>query len=134
MRQWLLAVALTSAACGEMTKAVLPVAGGACRQENVGACETSTRLLICRESRWAVESDCKGAGGCRVSGDTVDCDTRGNSVGDACASAGRVRCDPDGGAQILRCSPSRVLAVEFVCPRNVTQTFCVLGDAGLTCE
>jgi len=121
-------------ACG-MPMVTAPVAGAACTQENVGACETPTRLLACLEQKWAVVSDCRGPDGCRRNGDTVDCDTRGNTVGDFCSNAGRVRCDPDGGLQILRCSPdSGRLVVEFSCPATVTQTRCVLGDAGLTCE
>lgn len=121
-------------ACGQPKQVDVPVAGQPCSQENVGACESPTRLLACREASWQVVSDCKGAAGCRVQGDTVDCDTRGNSVGDRCNAPGRVRCDPDGGLQILRCDPLGVLQVEFVCPSAVTETRCVLGDAGLTCE
>lgn len=118
-----------------MPPPVTPKPGDACAQENVGACETPTRLLACQSQKWVVVSDCKGAEGCRRMGDTVDCDTRGNSVGDRCSNPGRVRCDPDGGVQILRCSPdTSALVVEFSCPANPTQTRCVIGDAGLTCE
>lgn len=126
-------VALLALACGTMTTTTTPKAGEPCKDENVGACESSTRLLACRSLVWTVVSDCKGADGCRRVGDTVDCDTRGNGVGDFCSNPGRVRCDPDGGLQILRCSQSGVLAVEFSCPATPTQTSCVLGDAGLTC-
>lgn len=111
-----------------------PKAGEKCTQENVGACESPTRLLACTNLTWAVVSDCKGAEGCRRTGDTVECDTRGNGVGDRCNTPGRIRCDPDGGLQILRCSAANTLVVEFSCPATVTQTRCVLGDAGLTCE
>lgn len=127
-----LAAFLFGLACGgPMTTA--PKAGDACRDENVGACESPTRLLACRAMVWTVVSDCKGAEGCRRSADTVDCDTRGNGVGDFCSAPGRVRCDPDGGLQILRCSPSGVLAVEYSCPAMPVQTVCALSDAGLTC-
>ncbi|MBL8940846.1 MAG: hypothetical protein JNM69_40255 [Archangium sp.] len=126
------AALLVGLACGTNTPTT-PKAGEPCKDENVGACESATRLLACRSLVWAVVSDCKGADGCRRVGDTVDCDTRGNGVGDFCSNPGRVRCDPDGGLQILRCNQSGVLAVEFSCPATPTQTSCVLGDAGLTC-
>lgn len=124
--------ALLVLACGQ-TMTGPPKTGEPCREENVGVCESATRLLTCRGMTWQVLSDCKGPEGCRRVGDTVDCDTRGNGVGDACSTPGRVRCDPDGGLQILRCSPGGVLAVEFSCPANPTQTVCALSDAGLTC-
>ena len=119
-------------ACGQTTNPS-PKAGEPCREENVGACESTTRLLTCRSMAWQVLSDCKGADGCRRVGDSVECDTRGNGIGDSCSTPGRVRCDPDGGLQILRCSPAGVLAVEFSCPANPVQTVCALSDAGLTC-
>jgi hypothetical protein len=116
-------------ACGRPMPPAAPKEGDVCSQENDGACETATRLLACQGQKWVVFSDCKGAEGCRQVNDTVNCDTRGNGVGDRCSTPGRVRCDPDGGLQILRCTGS--LVVEFSCP---AQTRCVSGDAGLTCE
>ncbi|MDX2009842.1 MAG: hypothetical protein SFW67_06620 [Myxococcaceae bacterium] len=113
----------------------MPKAGGPCAQENVGACESPTRLLACREQTWAVISDCRGPGGCRQSGDTVECDTSLNGLGDRCNNVGRVRCDPDGGQQILRCRDGGVLELELSCPvRSGVQLQCVLSDAGLTCD
>ena len=119
-----------------MPPPVTPKPGDTCAQENVGACETPTRLLACQSQKWVVVSDCKGAEGCRRMGDTVDCDTRGNGVGDRCSSPGRVRCDPDGGLRVLRCNPdSGILVVEVPCEVvGGTQTQCVLFDGGLKCE
>jgi hypothetical protein len=112
-----------------------PAAGGPCAQENVGACETPTLLLACRSQVWTALSDCKGPLGCRQSGDTVECDTSLNGLGDRCSNLGRVRCDPDGGQQILRCKDGGVLEVEVACPvRSGVQLQCVLSDAGLTCD
>jgi hypothetical protein len=112
-----------------------PKAGAPCAQENVGACETATRLLACREQVWTTLSDCKGPQGCRQSGDSVECDTSLNGLGDRCSNLGRVRCDPDGGQQILRCKDGGVLEVEVACPvRSGVQLQCVLSDAGLTCD
>ncbi len=61
----------------------------------------------------------------------AECDTSGNSVGDRCAptSEGKVRCDPDGGLNILRCVEGS-LAVIFECQ---APTNCGINDAGLTC-
>ncbi len=107
--------------------------GTTCTNEGVGRCEADggTRLLQCTGGRYEIYADCKGELGCRVSGDTVDCDTTGNSVGDRCppTSEGLVRCDPDAGANILRCV-SGSLVVEFPCEGG---RVCGLTDAGLTC-
>jgi hypothetical protein len=129
-------VVLVSAliACGT-TMTPAPREGAACTQENAGACETPTRLLACRELTWTVLSDCRGPQGCRQSNGTVECDTSLNGVGDRCSNLGRVRCDPDGGLQILRCRDGGVFGVEFSCPeRGGVQLQCVLSDAGLTCD
>ena len=130
----LVAAVFVGLACGTtMTPAPMP--GAACAQENVGACETPTRLLACREQVWTVISDCKGPNGCRRSGDTVECDTSLNGLGDRCNNVGRVRCDPDGGLQILRCKDGGVLELELSCEeRSGVQLKCVLSDAGLTCN
>jgi hypothetical protein len=107
-------------------------AGSPCPTENLGRCEEDTsRLLQCKDGSFTVYADCKGPKGCAVSGDTAECDTSGNSVGDRCAptSEGKVRCDPDGGTQILRCEQG-ALTVEMVCPQG---RICGLNDAGLTC-
>jgi hypothetical protein len=107
--------------------------GGPCTSEGVGRCETDggTRLLQCSGGAYVVYADCKGAKGCRIEGDTVDCDTSGNSVGDRCppTSEGLVRCDPDAGSNILRCEGG-TLRVEFPCENG---RVCGLTDAGLTC-
>lgn len=129
-RSFLLTLALVS--CGP-TQEMKPVVGEKCPEENVGVCESPTRLLQCVSLQWAVASDCKGADGCRRDGTSVKCDTSGNSLGDRCQNIGRVRCEPDAGLRILRCSDAGVLVTEFVCPFNQEQTRCVVGDGGLTC-
>jgi len=133
MLRLLLPLAVLGAACGTAgTKALSVEAGGACTTENAGACVTGTRLLVCQNMVWVVATDCKGPDGCRVINEAVECDLRGNTIGDLCpgTSEGKVRCDPDGGVNILRCR-SRVLELEFACPST---TMCGLYDAGLTCR
>ncbi len=126
-------VALTLA-CSAPSGSAQATSGGACNTENAGACETPTRLLVCQNKIWVTASDCKGPDGCRlVDASSVECDFRGNSAGDLCASSseGKVRCDPDGGVNILRCTGG-TLAVEFTCPNT---TLCsVIPDAGLSCR
>ena len=112
--------------------AVPATIGATCRPENIGRCDTEApRLLQCTGGFFRLYADCKGPRGCSVAADTADCDTSGNSVGDRCAptSEGKVRCDPDGGLNILRCNDGG-LDVIFECtpPR-----ICGINDAGLTC-
>lgn len=110
-----------------------PVTLGAnCTAENLGRCDaTGSRLLQCTNGTFRIYADCKGSRGCVVSQDTADCDTSGNTVGDRCAptSEGKVRCDPDGGLNILRCS-SGGLEIIFECR---PPSSCGMNDAGLTC-
>jgi hypothetical protein len=110
-----------------------PVAGGPCRRSGGAACDEATaQLLECDGSTWRIYSDCKGSRGCATDGGEVTCDTSGNTAGDRCppTSEGKVRCEPDGGANILRCLDGG-LSVIFTCP---TGTICgFVPDAGLTC-
>lgn len=109
-----------------------PFADGACESSDGDTCETgSDRLLQCINGKWTILSDCHGPVGCTQSGDTTFCDTTGNSGGDSCAptSEGRVRCEPDGGAQILQCM-DRVLTVIHECAAPMR---CGSEDGGLTC-
>lgn len=109
-----------------------PSLGESCTSENIGRCDADApRLLQCTNGSFRIYADCKGPNGCAVANDTAECDTSGNSVGDRCAptSEGKVRCDPDGGVNILRCVDGG-LEVIFECPSPST---CGINDAGLTC-
>lgn len=109
-----------------------PTLGAMCNTETIGRCDvTAPRLLQCTNGSFVLYADCKGPNGCAVSEETADCDTTGNSVGDHCAptSEGKVRCDPDGGLNILRCV-SGTLDVIFTC---MPPSICGMSDAGLTC-
>ena len=132
MRQLIFAAVLGLTAC-PVSVEVVPEAGVACTMDNAGACESSTRLLVCQGKIWSTSTDCKGPDGCRLVGDAYECDLRGNSLGDLCPaqSEGKVRCDPDGGVNILRCKKG-VLNLEFVCPQTTVCQF--IEDAGLTCR
>src|SRR5262245_54783988 len=113
-------------------QAPAPSVGTACTSENVGRCDADApRLLQCTNGAFRIYADCKGPNGCAVNSDTAECDTSGNSVGDRCAptSEGKVRCDPDGGLNILRCIDGG-LEVIFECP---PPSACGINDAGLTC-
>jgi hypothetical protein len=123
---------LFGVACGTTT-ASPPKPGEACPEENVGACASPTQLLACTNLKWRVLSDCKGPDGCRRVNETVDCDTRGNSVGDACSSPGKLRCEPDAGVSVLRCSPGGQLVVEVNCASIDAGLVCVAFDGGLKC-
>ena len=139
MRRLVFACLAPLAACGAALAACSgappPVTVGvSCRTEEAAACDDQApRMLICRSGAYATYSDCRGPNGCRLAGDTVSCDTSGNSVGHGCPpqSEGKVRCDPDGGQHILRCVDGG-LAVEYTCPTGMQCGF--KPDAGLTCS
>ena len=113
--------------------APVPVVDGPCSSENIGRCDSEApRLLQCTNGTFHIYADCKGPRGCSVTADTADCDTSGNSVGDRCAptSEGKVRCDPDGGLNILRCNDGGLDAIFECQPPQA----CGITDAGeLTC-
>ncbi|MBL8912673.1 MAG: hypothetical protein JNM17_18410 [Archangium sp.] len=109
-----------------------PTLGATCATETIGRCDVSApRLLQCTNGKFTLYADCKGPNGCSVNEETADCDTTGNSVGDHCAptSEGKVRCDPDGGLNILRCVSGQ-LDVIFTC---MPPSICGISDTGLTC-
>lgn len=107
-------------------------AGERCSGEGAGRCDAEAlRLLQCVNGTYVVYADCKGPKGCSLTSDTAECDTSTNGQGDRCAptSEGKVRCDPDGGTNILRCVDGG-LELEFACPVGLV---CGFNDAGLTC-
>jgi hypothetical protein len=109
-----------------------PTVGGPCTAEGVGRCDAlEPRLLQCTNRVYVTYADCKGERGCSSTTDTANCDTTGNSVGDRCApdSEGKVRCDPDGGLNILRCVDGGLTPI-FTCR---PPSRCGTNDAGLTC-
>lgn len=106
--------------------------GSKCSEEGVGRCDgTAPRLLQCNNGVLTVYADCHGPRGCTLVQDTADCDTSGNSVGARCppSSEGKVRCDPDGGLNILRCVNGTLGTVLSCTP----PASCVAGDGGLVC-
>jgi hypothetical protein len=107
--------------------------GVPCNDDGTATCDpTATRMLQCTHSLWVLYSDCRGPDACQQTGSTITCDTTGNTVGDTCppTSEGKVRCDPDGGVNFLRCIDGGLEIIDH-CP---TGTLCGFRpDAGLSC-
>lgn len=130
--RWSVALPLLAAVAVGCAVATSLDEGAPCRSEGAGACSADAgTLLQCVSGTWTAFADCRGARGCERTADTADCDTSGNTLGDRCppTSEGRVRCDPDGGVNILRCVEG-ALVIEYECQGGST---CALTDAGLTC-
>ena len=95
---WLIAGVAGSAllgACG-------PSPGDRCDKGGY-LCQDASSALECRDGRWR-SLPCRGPGGCKVSGSSIDCDVTQNHVDDPCAEAneGYSICAPDGLA-VLEC-------------------------------
>jgi hypothetical protein len=63
------------------------------------SCQTDLKAqLVCTSGKWAINSTCKGPGGCKVIGEMVNCDDNFADVGDPChsnASDANYSCTPD---------------------------------------
>jgi hypothetical protein len=131
MRKGLLILAAVAvAAC---SAAPVPDVGVACNDDGKAVCDpTATRMLQCTHGVWLLYSDCRGPDACAQTGATISCDTSGNSVGDSCppTSEGKVRCDPDGGINFLRCIDGGLVIID-TCPQPLKCGF--RPDAGLSC-
>lgn len=112
----------------------VPVAPGhPCSPPDAPGCdEGAPRLLRCASGTWAVYSDCHGPDGCAPAGDSLTCDTSGNTLGDRCAPTGegKIRCQPDGGLRILQCTDGGLVSL-YECPSGAS---CVGVDGGLSCR
>lgn len=109
-----------------------PGLDGDCRLDGEVRCDAEgVRLLECQVGRWVILSDCRGPARCQNAGGEVRCDSSGNGAGHHClpSSEGKVRCEPDGGAAILRCRDG-VLQIERSCAEPER---CVQEDGGLSC-
>ncbi|MGQ0506523.1 MAG: hypothetical protein ACT4TC_14515 [Myxococcaceae bacterium] len=106
------------------------VVGGGCNATGF-LCDSATTALECRDNVWT-ELPCKGPGGCALTKDaqnkeTVKCDMRLNTAGDACASSAENKgiCSADGKAvyecrsgflaQTATCSSCTVQADKISC-------------------
>ncbi len=131
MRSALLAAGLLAlASCTPSPQPIAP--GNPCSPPEAPGCdEGAPRLLRCQDGRWAVYSDCHGPEGCAAQGDSLTCDTSGNSLGDRCApiAEGKIRCQPDGGQRILKCTDGGLVSL-LECAQG---TSCAGVDAGLSC-
>ena len=86
--------------------------GDACREEDDYACAPDQKAaLVCRGGKFVTASPCKGAKGCRVTGDKasgfkVECDDSIANVGDPCEREGHYACAPDE-KSIVRCKDKK---------------------------
>ena len=76
-------------------------AGDAC-EKGKGACKDNNTALACNDGKF-IEVPCKGAKGCTIANDTLDCDLSGNQVGDICAKdqEGEAQCAADGKSYLV---------------------------------
>jgi hypothetical protein len=73
-----------------------------------------SKALVCREGRFTVWRQCRGAEGCAIVGERrVSCDTTLGEGGDPCEKSGSYACSADGGA-MLQCNGT-VLGVVASC-------------------
>lgn len=87
-------------------------AGDTCSEEDDHACTPDSKAaLVCRSGKFIESGPCKGALGCRVTGDKIECDDTAASLGDPCAPEGNLVCALDG-TMILRCAKKAYVADE----------------------
>jgi hypothetical protein len=90
----------------------LGVAGEPCGTDESFACSTDGKsLLKCAETKWQLQTECKGAKACDSSGPTVDCDTTIAELGDLCSNEGDVACAKDT-KSILKCQGKKMVLDE----------------------
>ena len=79
-----------------------PSPGDRCNQGGY-LCQDASSALECRDGKWRA-LPCRGPGGCKVSGRSIDCDMTQDLVDDPCAESkeGYSICAPDGLA-VLEC-------------------------------
>lgn len=69
-------------------------------------------MLECEAGHWSVHRHCRGARGCAIVGDLVDCDQSLSAVGDACGSGDACSVD---GSTLLTCADG-AFVVNGPCP------------------
>ena len=77
------------------------VGDAACTKDNHAALQCGA------DNKFAVVETCKGARGCSISGDRIDCDNDTSDIGDPCRVAGDYACTPDKGLA-LRCDDHKM--------------------------
>ncbi len=108
----------------------LGVDGEPCGTEESYACSTDGKsLLKCADTKWTLQSLCKGPKACDASGPTVDCDTTLAELGDVCSDEGDLACAKDGKA-LLKCQGKKMVKDES-CENG---TSCKVDGNTLGCE
>jgi hypothetical protein len=106
----------------------LAEAGDVCREEGNRACSVDhASLLACTAGKFAVALKCRGARGCRVGTDKVDCDDTIADVGDACEAASDTACATDG-RTLLTCKDHQ-FAMARAC-----KTKCAPQAGAIACD
>jgi hypothetical protein len=90
-------------------------------------CSSDKEALECRDKVWRA-LPCKGESGCTESGDTIQCDMRGNDDGDACAASaeGSGMCTANGRA-VLECRMGVLVQVKLC-------SVCTMDSNRVTCQ
>jgi hypothetical protein len=77
-----------------------------------GACSNANAAFFCKDGKLA-EMPCRGAGGCKTSGNVVSCDNDVANIGDACDKDDDPACSVDK-KSYLKCVSSK-FALDSVC-------------------
>ena len=98
-----------------------------CTNDDSYSCAVDKKsLLQCHGGKIILDSQCRGAEGCRKVGDKMRCDTTLASVGDVCEVDDEA-CSVDG-KQLLKCK-SLKMAVDKTCKKG-----CTVSGQDLTCN
>lgn len=87
-----------------------PKVGDAC-EAGKAACQDKSNALVCSDGK-LVAMPCKGAKGCAIEGDSVNCDYSGNQAGDTCTSSseGAAQCSADNKSLVM-CKGGKFMVV-----------------------
>lgn len=99
-------------------------------EEDEYACTADKkRALVCKNGKFALHLECRGAGGCTILGKSVSCDVSVASAGDPCPQQGATACSSDQ-KEMLVCQDHKFVAHRFC--RG--QYGCAVRDNVPTCD
>ncbi|HEX7603665.1 MAG TPA: hypothetical protein VF316_18730 [Polyangiaceae bacterium] len=94
--------------------------GAPCTNADSYSCSVDKKTLLqCHGGKITLDSQCRGAAGCRKAGDKMHCDTTIAAVGDVCETDDEA-CSVDG-KSMLKCK-SLKMAVSETCKKGCTVT------------